>query len=74
MRLPGDAWLEWLIEPDGDGARVVQRALFRPRGLLGRAYWYAVAPFHRFIFGPLVSRVAQRAETAAATQHPGGAA
>jgi hypothetical protein len=62
MRLPGDAWLEWSIAPDGAGARVVQRALFRPRGLLGRAYWYAVAPFHRFIFRPLVTRVAQHAE------------
>ena len=63
MRLPGDAWLEWSItpEPDRDGALLVQRAQFRPRGLFGRAYWYAVAPFHRFIFGPLARRLAQRA-------------
>ena len=62
MRLPGDAWLEWSIEPVADGSRLVQRALFRPRGLLGRAYWYAVAPFHRFIFRPLATRVVQLAE------------
>ena len=39
MRLPGDAWLEWSIAPDPDqkGTLFVQRALFRPRGLLGRA-------------------------------------
>ena len=39
MRLPGDAWLEWSIapEPDRKGTLFVQRALFRPRGLLGRA-------------------------------------
>ena len=63
MRLPGDAWLEWLIspEPDRDGALLVQRAQFRPRGLFGRAYWYAVAPFHRVIFGLLARRLAQRA-------------
>jgi len=63
MRLPGDAWLEWSITPaaDRDGALLVQRALFRPRGLFGRAYWYALAPFHRFIFGPLADRIAQRA-------------
>ena len=69
MRLPGDAWLEWSITSEGDdpgseggGTRFVQRALFRPRGLVGRAYWYAVAPFHRFIFAPLAARVALRAQ------------
>lgn len=66
MRLPGDAWLEWSItpEPGPQDVRFVQRALFRPRGLFGRPYWYAVAPFHRFIFGPLARRIGQRAEAA----------
>jgi uncharacterized protein YbjT (DUF2867 family) len=71
MRLPGDAWLEWSIEPVGAGARLVQRALFRPRGLLGRAYWYAVAPFHRFIFGPLAVRLVARAVDAGGAPGPG---
>jgi hypothetical protein len=61
MRLPGDAWIEWSIAPEPQGASLVQRALFRPRGLLGRAYWYCVAPFHRFIFRPLAHRIAQEA-------------
>jgi hypothetical protein len=61
MRLPGDAWLEWNIEPKGTETTVRQRAVFRPRGLMGRAYWYAVAPFHRFVFGPLLRRIAARA-------------
>jgi uncharacterized protein YbjT (DUF2867 family) len=62
MRLPGDAWLEWSIEPGTEsGATLVQRAVFRPRGLFGRAYWYAIAPFHRFIFGPLARRIVSRA-------------
>ena len=46
MRLPGEAWLEWVIEPEGAGSRLTQRAIFYPRGLLGRAYWYALIPFH----------------------------
>ena len=50
MRLPGEAWLEWRITPETDGARVHQRARFKPRGLLGRLYWYAVAPFHGLVF------------------------
>jgi hypothetical protein len=62
MRLPGDAWLEWSIHASPDGTEVIQRALFRPRGLFGRAYWYAVAPFHRFIFRPLARRLVDLAE------------
>jgi uncharacterized protein YbjT (DUF2867 family) len=61
MRLPGDAWIEWTIAPEARGATLVQRALFRPRGLLGRVYWYCVAPFHRFIFRPLAHRIAREA-------------
>jgi uncharacterized protein YbjT (DUF2867 family) len=61
MRLPGDAWIEWSITPEPAGALLVQRALFRPRGLLGRVYWYSVAPFHRFIFRPLARRIGQDA-------------
>ncbi len=50
MRLPGEAWLTWDLEPAGSGTKVTQTALFRPRGLLGRLYWLGVAPFHRFVF------------------------
>ena len=79
MRLPGDAWLEWSIEPGRteSGATLVQRAVFRPRALRSRD-WYAVAPFHRFIFGPLARRIVSRAEAAARrsvvrhAQRPGG--
>jgi hypothetical protein len=71
MRLPGDAWLEWSITPDPEQGRTVfaQRALFRPRGLFGRAYWYAVSPFHRFIFRPLALRIERRALIADGRRH-----
>jgi len=46
MRLPGDAWLEFRMRGD----KLVQTATFRPVGILGRLYWYAVYPFHGFIF------------------------
>jgi uncharacterized protein YbjT (DUF2867 family) len=61
MRLPGDAWLEWRIEPTGTGSRLHQRALFHPRGLPGRLYWYALVPFHAIIFKRLCDRLAQAA-------------
>lgn len=58
MRLPGQAWLEWRLEPDGVGTQLIQRAIFVPRGLLGRLYWYSLLPFHAFIFGPLARGIA----------------
>ena len=59
MRLPGEAWLEWTIAPDPTthGSVITQRALFHPRGLAGRLYWIAVAPFHRVIFRPMLERL-----------------
>ena len=61
MRLPGEAWLEWSMEPVGAGTLLVQTARYRPRGLLGRLYWYAVAPFHRLIFRGLLHGIAHDA-------------
>jgi uncharacterized protein YbjT (DUF2867 family) len=68
MRLPGEAWLEWTIEPDGAGSRVVQTARFRPRGLFGRAYWYGVLPFHSLVFPGLLRGIVGDAESIAAEQ------
>ncbi len=62
MRLPGEAWLEWQIEPTGSGSLVTQRALFHPRGLAGRLYWLGVAPFHSLIFKPMLQRLCADAE------------
>ena len=62
MVLPGDAWLEWMVVPTALGSRVVQRASFKPRGLWGRAYWYGVAPFHRFVFPGLIRGIVGDAE------------
>jgi uncharacterized protein YbjT (DUF2867 family) len=53
MRLPGEAWLEFKIE---DGL-LKQTATFRPRGLLGRLYWYSVLPFHGFIFSGMIKKL-----------------
>ncbi|MFC2110574.1 SDR family oxidoreductase, partial [Bacteroidota bacterium] len=42
MKLPGEAWLEFKIIEN----KVIQTATFRPLGLAGRLYWFAVYPFH----------------------------
>lgn len=62
MRLPGDAWLEWIVDREGDHNALHQTAYFRPRGLSGRLYWYALLPFHLFIFGNMARRIVAAAE------------
>ncbi|OQO93634.1 NAD(P)-dependent oxidoreductase [Saccharomonospora piscinae] len=63
MRLPGRAWLELSVEPDGDGGAIYrQRALFAPKGLAGHVYWKAIAPFHAAVFGGMARNIAGTAE------------
>ena len=56
MKLPGEAWLEFCITGDNE---LIQTATFRPLGVLGRLYWYAVLPFHGFIFNGLINQLAR---------------
>lgn len=50
MKLPGEAWLEFKIAEKNGEEFLQQTATFRPNGLAGRMYWYAVLPFHYFVF------------------------
>jgi uncharacterized protein YbjT (DUF2867 family) len=68
MRIPGRAWLEWRVRRDDGETVLEQRALYHPKGLWGRAYWYLMLPFHAVIFGRLARAVAQAAEERAAAQ------
>ncbi|MEX2533346.1 MAG: SDR family oxidoreductase [Nitriliruptoraceae bacterium] len=64
MLLPGTAWLEFHVKTLANGRTgVIQRARFAPRGIAGRAYWYAVTPFHRFVFPAMLRRLIRHAET-----------
>jgi uncharacterized protein YbjT (DUF2867 family) len=74
MRVPGDAVLEFRIEPatagpGPPGSTVVQTARFRPRGLLGLLYWYSVAPFHGAVFSGLLDGIADAAIAPEAPAH-----
>ncbi len=66
MRLPGEAWLTFTAEPDAEGSRLEQKAVFVPRGLLGRLYWWAMLPFHAAIFRIMAERIARAAESRSA--------
>ncbi len=57
MKLPGEAWLEFKLDKSGDKPQLVQTATFRPKGILGRLYWYSVLPFHSFIFEGMISSI-----------------
>ena len=46
MRLPGRAWLEFRVEPEGPCTLIRQIAQFEPRGLAGLLYWYLLWPVH----------------------------
>jgi hypothetical protein len=67
MKVPGEALLEFRVEPDGENSCVLhQTALFEPRGLWGLVYWYAVLPFHGPIFRGMLRTLAQSAVRIAA--------
>ncbi|MEO8116045.1 MAG: SDR family oxidoreductase [Bacteroidota bacterium] len=58
MKLPGEAWLEFSIVQNQNRCLLKQTATFRPKGILGRNYWYAMLPFHYFIFRNMLKRIA----------------
>lgn len=58
MKVPGEAWLQFKIEQKNHEFFLVQTATFRPKGILGRLYWYALVPFHFFIFRKMAKGLA----------------
>jgi hypothetical protein len=53
---PGEAWLGYRIE---DGV-LTQVGALRPKGLLGRLYWWIVWPIHVVVFRLMARRQARR--------------
>ena len=62
MKLPGRGWLEFQVSPEGVGSRISQTAVFDPRGLPGRLYWYALWPVHELVFAGMLRGIARSAE------------
>jgi uncharacterized protein YbjT (DUF2867 family) len=64
MKLPGVATLSFDLDSapaPGAGTRLIMTARFRPRGLLGIAYWYSVLPLHGIVFRGMLRGLAQAA-------------
>jgi uncharacterized protein YbjT (DUF2867 family) len=71
MSLPGEALLEFEIQPiqGKDGScNLGQTARFKPRGLSGLAYWYAVLPLHGIVFKGMLEGIRKAAEEIAGEQ------
>ena len=49
-------------EAAGRRLRLPQRAVFFPKGLAGRLYWWAILPFHGIIFAGMANRITAEAE------------
>jgi hypothetical protein len=65
MKLPGQALLEFEIHPiqgKSDSCSLIQTARFKPRGLFGLAYWYAVLPLHGVVFKGMLKGISRAAE------------
>ena len=79
MKLPGIATLTFEIEPigsDGKRSKLLQTARFKPRGLLGLAYWYSVLPLHGLVFRGMQRGIRKTAESlvepSSTAQHASG--
>lgn len=60
MRMPGEALMELRVSAVGeDVSELALTARFLPRGLGGLAYWYALYPFHRWIFRGMLINMAR---------------
>lgn len=70
MLVPGEAWLGWRVTATPGGSRLDQTALFVPRGLFGRLYWYVLVPFHGLIFPRMARGIVKAAESRAAVHPP----
>jgi uncharacterized protein YbjT (DUF2867 family) len=62
MRLPGRAWLQFEVTPEGGGSLIRQTAEFDPVGLGGLLYWYALWPAHQLVFAGMLRNIARAAE------------
>ena len=65
MILPGKAWLQFSVNEvvhEGRAMRSLkQLATFQPKGLGGRLYWGAIAPFHQFVFPTMAKNIIKEA-------------
>jgi len=60
MKLPGEAIMDFKVDDITSGVDLRLSTHFRPRGLYGILYWYALLPFHDLLFGGMLKGIAHR--------------
>ncbi|AJW39613.1 Nucleoside-diphosphate-sugar epimerase [Rhodococcus sp. B7740] len=66
-RLPGEAWLDLTVGGTAKQPTIEQRLVFFPRGLAGRAVWYASLPVRLVMARRMLRTVVQRVDADAAS-------
>ncbi len=65
MKTPGEAVMEFQLNPGGaDRTELVLLSRFLPKGLMGILYWYALYPFHVWIFEGMLRTIARKSGNA----------
>ena len=70
MKLPGRAWLQFEVDGDSSTSKLRQTAIFDPKGLAGRLYWYTLFPIHKLIFKGMLHRIAGEVDREALVTTP----
>ncbi|HEY9311551.1 DUF2867 domain-containing protein [Williamsia sp.] len=61
--VPGTAWLQIEVSPTSGGSHLDLRTVFYPRGVVGRAYWFATLPTRRKKYGAMATHIIRQAES-----------
>lgn len=59
MKMPGHVWMQWHLKK-GEPSFLTQKVVFRPKGLLGRLYWYLTYPLHMYAFSSLIRSITHK--------------
>lgn len=62
MKVPGDAELELAVHSQRGERILVQTGRFKPRGIVGRLYWWILYPIHLAIFAGMATRIVKRSD------------
>jgi uncharacterized protein YbjT (DUF2867 family) len=54
MKIPGRLWLQFELDRQRGRTHLRQTTIFDPAGYVGIAYWYALDPVHRRVFGGML--------------------
>ena len=60
MKLPGEAYLKFSVNPSVKGSEIIQTAGFKTNNLAGILYWYSLYPLHAFIFSRMIKAIKKR--------------